>query len=67
MVIDRNAGTLVKAIEMVESFRAPFWDALIAACMLENGIETIITENERDFKKIPNIIVSNPFRTSRQE
>lgn len=49
MVIDRNAGTLVRALELVESVRAPFWDALIAACMLENGISTIVTENETDF------------------
>ena len=33
MVIDRNVGILVKAMEIVESVRAPFWDALIAACM----------------------------------
>ena len=52
MVIDRNAGTLVKAMEMVESVRAPFWDALIAACMLEHGIDVIVTENEKEFKNI---------------
>jgi predicted nucleic acid-binding protein len=39
-------------------------DALIAACMLENGIEIIVTENERDFKRIPGITVINPFRTT---
>lgn len=63
MVIDRNAETLLKAIEIVESVRAPFWDALIAASMLKHGIEIIVTENERDFKNIPGIIVINPFKT----
>jgi predicted nucleic acid-binding protein len=62
MVIDRNAGTLVKAMEMVESVRAPFWDALIAACALEHGIDVIVTENEKDFKNIPRITVINPFK-----
>ena len=28
MVIDRNAGTVMKAMEIVEAARAPFWDAL---------------------------------------
>ena len=62
MVIDRNAGTLVKAMEIVESVRAPFWDALIAVCMLEHGIEVIVTENEKDFKNVPGIAVMNPFK-----
>jgi len=63
MVIDRNAGTVIKAMEIVEAVRAPFWDALIAACMLEHGIEIIVTENEKDFKKIPGITEENPFKT----
>jgi predicted nucleic acid-binding protein len=63
MVIDRNAGTVMKAMEIVESVRAPFWDALIAACMLEHGIEVIVTENEKDFKNIPGLSIINPFRT----
>lgn len=63
MVIDRNAGTLMKAMDIVETTRAPFWDALIAACMLEHGIEAIVTENEKDFKNIPGITVMNPFKT----
>lgn len=66
LVIDRQAGTIIKAIEIVKNTRTPFWDTLIAAYMLEHGIETIITENERDFKKIPGIKVANPFRSSRK-
>ena len=61
-VIDRSPETVSKAIEMVKLHRATFWDALIAACMLEHGIHTIVTENERDFRKIPGIAVVNPFR-----
>jgi predicted nucleic acid-binding protein len=63
-VLDRREETVVHAMELVRERRAPFWDALIAACMLENGIEIIVTENERDFKRIPGITVTNPFRTT---
>jgi len=63
-VLDRREETVVHAMELVRERRAPFWDALIAACMLENGIEVIVTENERDFKRIPGITVANPFRTT---
>lgn len=41
------------------------WDALIAACMLENDIGIIVTENEADFKRIPGITFMNPFKTVR--
>ncbi len=61
-VIDRGPMTVLKAIELVKLYRAPFWDALIAACMLEYGIGTIVTENERDFRKIPGLKVINPFK-----
>ena len=65
-VLDRREQTVVHAMELVREKRAPFWDALIAACMLENGIEIIVTENERDFKRIRGITVTNPFRTLRK-
>jgi predicted nucleic acid-binding protein len=61
-VIDRSPETLLKAIALVKLHRASFWDALIAAGMLENGISSIVTENERDFKKIPGVTIINPFR-----
>jgi predicted nucleic acid-binding protein len=64
-VLDRREETVVHAMELVRQRRVPFWDALIAACMLENAIETIVTENERDFKRIPGITITNPFRTAR--
>ena len=62
VVIDRRAGTVLTAIDLVASVGAPYWDALIAACMLEHGIRTILTENERHFTKIPGLTVINPFK-----
>ena len=61
-VIDRREESVLHAIELVKLHRLPFWDALIAACMLENEIHTVVTENERDFKRIPGITVVNPFK-----
>jgi predicted nucleic acid-binding protein len=60
-VIDRKPETVRKAIELVKVNRVPFWDALIAASMLEHGINTIVTENEGDFKRVRGITVVNPF------
>jgi predicted nucleic acid-binding protein len=56
--ISLKEQTLIKAIEL--SSQAPFWDAMIAATMLENGISQIYTENTKDFQ-IPGITPINPF------
>jgi len=61
-VIDRREESVLHAIELVKLRHIPFWDALVAACMLENGIHIIVTENERDFKRVPGITVNNPFK-----
>lgn len=60
-VIDRDANTFIKAMELVSKHHTSFWDTLIAACMLENNVKEILTENIKDFEKIPGIIVINPF------
>jgi predicted nucleic acid-binding protein len=65
-VLDRRNETVTRAIGLVKCQRVPFWDALIAACMLEHGVRTIVTENERDFKRIPGITVVNPFKARAQ-
>jgi hypothetical protein len=30
--------------------------------MVENEIKTIVTENEKDFKRVPGIRIFNPFK-----
>ncbi|MDO8627677.1 MAG: PIN domain-containing protein [Candidatus Diapherotrites archaeon] len=42
--------------------KIPFWDALIVSVMQKNHIDSILTENEKDFKKIPWTNVINPFK-----
>jgi hypothetical protein len=61
-VLDRGAGTVIQAVELAALHHTSFWDALIAACMLDHGIHTIVTENERDFRKVPGLTVINPSR-----
>ncbi len=55
-------NTVQKALEISTGCKVHFWDALIAATMLENNITIIYTENEKDFSKIPGIKVINPLK-----
>lgn len=60
--INYNYITIKHAVDNFEKSNAPFWDLLIAETMKENRITEIITENEKDFSKIPEIKVTNPFK-----
>jgi len=53
--------TILKAISISTNYNIHYWDALIVAVMQENDINTIITENEKDFQKVPSLTVINPF------
>jgi len=61
-VLDRHPATVTHAMDLARAHRIPFWDALIAATMLEHGVTTLVTENERDFRRIPGLILFNPFK-----
>jgi predicted nucleic acid-binding protein len=61
-IIKYDEKTIISAINCQEIYKIHFWDALLAATMEENGIETIITENEKDFKKIKWLKTINPFK-----
>lgn len=60
-VIDRDGDTFLKAINLVSEYGIHLWDSLIVACMKENNVTEIVTENRKDFGKIPHIIVTVPF------
>jgi predicted nucleic acid-binding protein len=60
--LDYNLPTVRHAVRSSAETGTKIWDALIAETMKENGVTTIITENEKDFKKIPGIKVMNPFK-----
>ncbi|MGP6238839.1 PIN domain-containing protein [Cuniculiplasma sp. SKW4] len=59
--ITYNEATVKNALKSSLAFRAPFLDTLISETMKEYGINLIITENEKDFHKIPGISVINPL------
>ena len=44
------------------SKRKNFYDALLVATMRRNGLNTILTENEKDFSDFKGIKVINPFK-----
>ena len=52
------------AHDICHNYKTHFWDALLAATMKANNINIIITENEKDFKKIKGITVINPFKAT---
>lgn len=60
--INYTYETVEKAINTLKTSKSYFWDTVIAETMKENSIDTIYTENEKDFKKIPGIKVINPIK-----
>lgn len=61
-ILKIQESTILNAIDISIDYNLSYWDSLIAAVMQENSINTIITENEQDFKKIPWLEVINPFK-----
>ncbi len=61
-VLEFNKHTVLSAARLSRACRAPYFDALLAATMQENGVDAIITEDEEHFSKIPGIEVVNPLR-----
>jgi len=61
-----NQTTLLKAISLSKECKIDYWDALIAATMIENNFFSIYTENVIDFRKVSAIKTINPFTNSLQ-
>ena len=57
-----DVKTIKKAFELCEKYNILTNDAGIIASMLENYIDTIYTDNVKDFRKIDKIRVVNPVR-----
>jgi len=53
--------TVKRALEDLRTIDTSLWDMMIAETMKEAGVETLYTENEKDFGKIPWVKVVNPF------
>ena len=63
--LEPTKGTLQKAIDICIKENIGYWDALIAATMIENNIYHIYTENTKDFE-IEGITAVNPFENRRE-
>ncbi len=60
-MISYGSSTVREALRIRNATGTHFYDALLAATMIENGVGTIYTENADDFQKIPGIKAVNPF------
>lgn len=60
-IINYDINT-IKNISKYLKDSTDFFDCLLVATMQDYDIDTIITENEKDFKKINNITIINPFK-----
>lgn len=61
-ILEIKKEAIIEAIRISVFHKTSFWDALIAATMLENNIFTIYTENEKDFSKITELKIINPLK-----
>ncbi|HLC90462.1 MAG TPA: PIN domain-containing protein [Candidatus Nanoarchaeia archaeon] len=62
IVIHYTQKTLQQAIKLYKIRKKQFWDTMIIATMIEAGVTTIFTENEKDFSSFQQIKAINPFR-----
>ncbi|MCM2466356.1 PIN domain-containing protein [Methanoculleus oceani] len=60
-VVGYGSETILSAHEIRDRHHVHFWDALLAATMIEHSIDTIITEDAH-LLRIPGITVVNPYR-----
>jgi predicted nucleic acid-binding protein len=63
-VLPMTMETISRALELCERYgrtRQDYFDMQLGALMLEEGIETVITENTADFKMVEGIKALNPF------
>ena len=59
--IEPTKSSILNALDLCTKYNIGYWDALIASVMLENNIFYIYTENTKDFSRIKEINVVNPF------
>lgn len=56
-----DSKTVLGAIDINKRTKCHYYDCLIAATMIENGIFSIYTENTKDFSRIYGVKAVNPF------
>ena len=61
-ILSDTVQDAVEAFALAKRTNSSYWDALLASTMTRNDVHTILTEDEKDFKKFPGLEVINPFR-----
>jgi hypothetical protein len=61
-IISLNETTLDRTAEIRKAVRIKLPDALIAACAIESSC-TLVTRNIKDFQRIKNLRVENPYES----
>lgn len=60
-VVSYDERIVLEALRLSEIHHIHYFDALLAATMAAHQLHVIVTENEKDFRKIPWLEVHNPF------
>ncbi len=63
-IIHANNSTYYLVLELIKKYHLKsdiVFDAYLVATALSNGVDTIVTDNIKDFKKFKEIKVFNPF------
>ena len=61
---ERTLGLLQDLVLKYKLVSYQIYDAALVALMIENGVNEIYTNNDKDFKKFKEIKVINPFTTA---
>ena|SRR3989344_7564467 len=56
-----SESTIQEANRISRDYKLHFFDSLLVATMSENNIKKIVTENVKDFKKVPWLEIIKPF------
>jgi predicted nucleic acid-binding protein len=60
-VLNYSGQAVLRAHGIRSRYRLHFWDALLVATMLENGVQRIYSE-DRHLARVPEITVVNPYQ-----
>ncbi len=60
-------STVRRALADAETINISFWDLLIAETMRDAGVRVLLTENTKDFSKVPWIKAINPMTTQKKD
>jgi len=63
VVFASSTEAIQLALNLHISENIPYWDAVIAATMLKNGVFHILTEDVAHFSRVNNIQAENPFKS----